>query len=96
MTDSHLNKKPYFVYILFSNSHARFYIGQTNNLNQRIKKHNSGLVKSTKPFYPWTLIGFLVKNTRNEAVVLEKKLKNLNSEDLRKFIFKYFPETKGI
>jgi putative endonuclease len=52
--------------------------------------HNSGFVKSTKPFLPWQIVGFIEKPSRSEAVILERKLKNLNTEDLKKFILKYF------
>jgi len=45
--------------------------------------------KSTAPFVPWEFVLKLSKPTRSEAMVLEKKLKNLNTEDLRKFISKY-------
>ena len=80
----------YYVYILFTKVHNRYYIGQTNDIKSRIDRHNSGVEKSTKPYIPWKLIGFIEKATRSEAMVLEKKLKNLNVEDLNKFIDKYF------
>jgi len=59
-------------------------------MEARLLFHNAGHVKSTKPFIPWIIVGFLEKPTRHEAIILEKKLKNLNTEDLRKFILKYF------
>jgi putative endonuclease len=79
----------YFVYILYSESHNRFYIGQTNDLSNRIFRHNSGFEKSTAPYKPWTLVGSIEKPSRSEAMILEKKLKNLNSKDLNAFINKY-------
>jgi hypothetical protein len=36
------------------------------------------------------MIGGIEKQTRSEAIILERKLKNLNKEDLNKFIAKYF------
>jgi putative endonuclease len=80
----------FYTYILYSESHNRFYIGQTSNIKDRLNRHNSGHEKSTKPFTPWKIIGHSEKNSRSEAMILEKKLKNLNSEDLLKFIDKYF------
>ena len=79
----------FYVYILYSENFKRYYIGQTNDIGNRLQSHNSGYVVSTKPYLPWTLLCFLEKDTRSEAMILEKKLKNLNSEDLRKFITKY-------
>ena len=80
----------YYTYILYSTSHKRYYIGQTNNLAERIVRHNNGLVTSTKPYKPWELVGSIEKAGRKEAMQLERKLKNLNTEDLEKFIRKYF------
>lgn len=80
----------FYVYILFSKIRNRFYIGQTNDIKERLNRHNSGFEKPTKPYKPWELIGFIEKNNRSETMILEKKLKNLNTEDLKKFISKYF------
>ena len=62
-------------YILYSFSLKKFYIGQTNNLVDRLKRHNLKLVKSTKHGAPWQIVyskGFL---SRSEAVILESKIK---------------------
>jgi putative endonuclease len=59
----------------------------------RLERHNNGFVLSTKPYKPWELVGCLEKPTRGEAIILEKKLKNLNTEDLKKFILKYFDKS---
>jgi putative endonuclease len=79
----------YWVYIIFSEKFDRFYIGQTNDLDGRIERHNSGYVESTKSFRPWGLKLALSKNSRSESMVLEKKLKNLNRTRLIEFIEKY-------
>ena len=79
----------FFVYILFSEPPNRYYIGQTNDLWDRLDRHNSGYEKATGPYAPWELVCYIEKATRSEAVILERKLKNLNTEDLKKFIEKY-------
>jgi len=38
----------FYVYILQSLKDKKTYVGYTNNLNSRLKRHNSGQVKSTK------------------------------------------------
>ncbi len=38
----------YFVYILWSNSTQKFYCGQTNNLQNRLFRHNAGESTYTK------------------------------------------------
>jgi putative endonuclease len=65
----------FFVYILFSDSIAKFYVGQTNNIEERLFRHNSGFVKSTKLGLPWNLVRFFEVSTRSEAMLLEKKIK---------------------
>ncbi len=80
---------PYFVYILYSESHDRFYIGQTHNVDHRLLQHNSKFESSTAPYCPWRLMCVIEKETRGQAMLLEKKLKNLNHEKLKKFIAKY-------
>jgi hypothetical protein len=42
---------------------------------------------------PWEIVGFIEKESRSDATILERKLKNLNSEDLKKFILKYFDKS---
>ena len=79
----------YYVYILFSPTSNRFYIGQTADPADRLVRHNAGYELATKAYRPWQMMLILEKNSRSEAVVLERKLKNLNSIDLRKFIRKY-------
>ncbi|MBP7808244.1 MAG: GIY-YIG nuclease family protein [Bacteroidia bacterium] len=80
----------FYTYILYSESADRFYIGQSDSIENRLNLHNAGQVKSTKPFLPWSLVGYIEKSTRSEAMILEKKLKNFNRKDLDRFINKYF------
>ncbi len=82
----------FYVYILFAASFNRFYIGQTSDVSKRLQRHNSGNEKSTSAYAPWELIMSLEKTTRPEAMKLERKLKNLNTEDLQRFIEKYNSE----
>jgi putative endonuclease len=79
----------YFVYILYSETFNRFYIGQTNDIESRLSRHNSGTERATQPYRPWIIKWFVEKSTRAEAMQLEKKLKNLSGERLIKFINKY-------
>ena len=37
----------YYVYVLFSKSDQKFYIGYTNNLKRRLKEHSLGKTRST-------------------------------------------------
>jgi putative endonuclease len=66
----------FYVYILESQNGEGHYIGQTNDLEGRIERHNSGYEVSTKSGVPWLLVhseGFL---TRAEAMRREKEIKS--------------------
>jgi putative endonuclease len=78
------------IYILQSAATQQFYKGITNNLKRRFKEHNNKEEQSTKSGVPWNLVWYTIKPTRSEALVLEKKLKNLTSHQrLIAFINKY-------
>ena len=68
----------YFTYMLKSISPGinKTYVGYTNNLKNRLKKHNSNKgAKSTKG-YKWLLIYNKKFKSKNEAMSYEYKLKN--------------------
>ena len=44
------------VYILQSLTDKRTYVGSTNNLNRRLKQHNSGQVRSTQHRIPFKIL----------------------------------------
>ena len=46
----------YVVYILKSTKTNKYYIGHTNDITDRLRRHNKGLSKYTKKFIPWKLI----------------------------------------
>lgn len=79
---------PYFVYILYSESLDIYYKGQTSDLNDRIKRHNNRQEKATQNGVPWKLLWFAEKPSRSEAVILERKIKNLSRKRTIEFIRK--------
>ena len=70
-----LSKKMMFVYILFSEKSSRYYVGQTADIAERLKRHNSGRVSSTKHGIPWKVVLQLIVLNRSEAMILESKIK---------------------
>jgi putative endonuclease len=48
----------------------------TNNLEKRLKEHNNGYEKTTKPYVPFTLIYTEKAKTRPEARIKEKYFKS--------------------
>ena len=79
----------YTVYILYSPGTDVYYKGQTSNISERLKRHNSGREKATKHRISWKLVWTTNKATRGEALKLERKLKNLSRERTTQFIQKY-------
>ena len=76
-----------FVYILEAVVNKRYYIGQTENLEERVKKHNEGRNRSTKPYRPWQLKWFRGYDTRSEAIKVERRLKAIkNRTGIEKFV----------
>ena len=71
----------YIVYILYSKSKDRYYIGQTNNIERRLEEHNSGKSKSTKYGLPWELEYYKEFEDRSSAMKYENKLKNMKSRE---------------
>ena len=74
-----------FLYIIYSNSKDRYYVGHSDNLLRRIPEHNSKQCKATKTGIPWTLVYSKPCNSRADAMKEELKIKRMKS---RKFIEK--------
>ena len=70
----------YFVYILKSDL-GYSYIGQTSNLEDRLRRHNSDRSTYTKQKGTWRLIATASLASRSEAVQLEKKLKGFKNSE---------------
>ncbi len=64
----------YSVYVI-KNQYGRLYIGQTNNLKQRLKAHNIGKSLYTKNKGIWELIFKKDFENRQRAVEFERLLK---------------------
>ncbi|MGE8343611.1 MAG: GIY-YIG nuclease family protein [Flavobacterium sp.] len=65
----------FFVYILYSAKKEKFYIGQTNDMEDRLNRHNNGQSLSTKNGVPWKIIYTIQLDSRSEAMILETKIK---------------------
>ena len=85
----------FYVYILYSFSTSSFYKGQTSNLEERLMRHNAGSEKYTSKGTPWKLVFSIKKNSRSEAVILEKKLKHLSRQRTIHFMLKYKEGIEG-
>jgi predicted GIY-YIG superfamily endonuclease len=69
--------KFYYVYILQSiNSPDRYYVGFTENLDERLKDHNSGKSSYTSKFKPWRFETYLAFSDKSKALNFEKYIKS--------------------
>ena len=66
---------PHFVYILYSESLDRYYIGSTADVQQRLSRHNAGATSSTKSGRPWVVVYTETLPTRTMALIRESNLK---------------------
>ena len=66
----------HYAYILISNKAHIFYFGSTNDLRNRVKLHNTGKVKSTKPHTPWRLVWYGAFENEKQARNFELYLKS--------------------
>ena len=67
----------FYSYILLSEKDGKYYYGSTNNLQNRLLKHNKGDVKSTKHRRPLKIHFFEEFNTRSEAFQREHFYKSI-------------------
>src|SRR3989442_472352 len=70
------------VYILFSESIGRYYIGQTSDLENRITEHNHGETRSIKNGTPWKIVWTQELPSRSEAMKLETRIKKRGGEKI--------------
>jgi putative endonuclease len=71
----------FYCYVLRSQKSGRRYIGSCENLAERIRRHNAGDSKATKPGAPWVLIHNEGFATRSEAAQRERYYKTGRGTD---------------
>lgn len=73
----------WYTYILYSRKKDRYYIGYTENITQRLQRHNEGWGRYTKSGKPWELVYFEEYDNKSDAIKREREIKNRKS---RKYI----------
>ena len=78
----------FYVYVIRSLSHPkRYYIGFTENIDQRVKEHNEGKSLHTAKYGPWELAVYLAVPSKTKALDLERYLKSGSG---RSFLQRHF------
>ena len=80
--------KFWYVYMLQSIERPdRWYVGITEDLQERLKVHNAGKVAHSSKFLPWRIETAVVFRDKSKALAFEKYLK---SQSGRAFAKKHF------
>jgi len=66
----------FYVYVLFNEARTRTYTGVSDDVDKRLKEHNSGKVKSSSPYRPYKVIHTEPFVTLSEARQKEKFYKS--------------------
>ncbi|OGJ64380.1 hypothetical protein A3C37_03750 [Candidatus Peribacteria bacterium RIFCSPHIGHO2_02_FULL_53_20] len=72
----------HYVYIL-RNETGKQYVGQTADVDARLKEHNEGSVAATKGLRPWRIEWFCAFKEKRGAIEFEKYLKSGSGSSIR-------------
>jgi putative endonuclease len=78
----------YTVYILYSASRNRYYIGHTADLNDRFIRHSQGRSIATKSGVPWIIVHIEIYSSKAEAAKREYYIKSMKSRKYIESLFK--------
>lgn len=65
----------HYVYILYSPTLNRFYVGESADPAQRLEHHRAGHQRYTRRASDWVQVFLMAKATRTEALQIEKDIK---------------------
>ena len=66
----------FYVYIIQSEVDGTYYIGSTQDIDERLERHNQGRSKYTRTKRPWKLVYSEEHPNRPVAIKREKEIKN--------------------
>lgn len=80
-----------YVYILQSKKTQSLYIGHTSDVEKRLKEHNEGKSKATRPFRPYQLVFYEAFIHKKDAKEREEYLKSgWGRRAIKKMLKNYF------
>ena len=75
----------YYVYILIdTETEMHHYVGFTQDLSERLAKHNAGEVPHTSKFKPWRIQTAIAFDNKEKAVAFEDYLKTGSGREFSK------------
>ncbi len=72
----------YYLYILLSEKHGKYYIGISQNPARRLEYHNIKEKGFTSRYRPWKVIYMKEYETKAEALKAERKVKKWKSRKM--------------
>jgi putative endonuclease len=72
----------HFLYILYSKTSTKYYVGETHNVHERISKHNQHAYSNSysKIANDWKLVLSYECDNRDNALYLERFIKRMKSK----------------
>ena len=65
----------WYVYVLKSRKHDWHYVGSTDDVRRRLREHNHGQSRATRPYAPFDLAAYVAVSSKSKAAALEKYFK---------------------
>ena len=81
----------FLVYILFSEKLNKYYIGTTDDIERRVKEHNSKFYENnyTSRGIPWQMAFNISCQSSSQAFKIEKHIKAMHSKNYIQNLIKY-------
>ena len=71
----------HYLYVLYSPKHDKYYVGETNRIDERIAEHNFSLRNTyTSKYRPWKLAALFEITNRSKAREIEIYIKKQKSK----------------
>jgi putative endonuclease len=72
----------FYIYIIYSESADKYYTGHTDDPERRLFEHNNiDKVTYTSKYRPWEIVFiYSISESRSEAIIIERYLKNRKSK----------------
>jgi putative endonuclease len=87
----------WYVYVLYSFTYNKFYIGFSNDLRQRVTDHKKGKVHTTARLGEFELCYYEACKSKKDAAARERQLKTgFGRGYLRKRLADYLNDLKGV
>jgi len=86
----------FYTYILQSIKNGRYYVGHTENVEERLQRHNTGKVKATKNKGPWIVKHYEPFESKKLANVRELYIKSMKSRVFIEKLIAGFDENNRI